>query len=177
MSYILYGLWQILYERILSAKENSTTAEMKRKAKDASSTDPYARYIHAINMYQAIFVPLFPYYHLLGFSTCTSHFNQQDSVFLLFSTIIFSFRFMDALYNLLDGSVENAKFEDECRAILGNQSYVLFTLDKLIYKLIRQVCCFIHLSYTSNTLMMCFSLKALNVIYYTFTAASNCCNR
>lgn len=57
---------------------------------------------------------------------------------------------MDALYNLLDGSVENAKFEDECRAILGNQSYVLFTLDKLIYKLIRQVCCFVHLSCTSN---------------------------
>lgn len=52
---------------------------------------------------------------------------------------------MNALYNLLDGSAENAKFEDECRAILGNQSYVLFTLDKLIYKLIRQVCSFIHL--------------------------------
>lgn len=69
---------------------------------------------------------------------------------------------MDALYNLLDGSAENAKFEDECRAILGNQSYVLFTLDKLIYKLIRQVYCFIHLPYM---LMICFSLKALTVMY------------
>ncbi|CAJ2665561.1 unnamed protein product [Trifolium pratense] len=88
--YALFRLHQILYERILSAKENSTSAEMKWKAKDASSTDPYTR-------------------------------------------------FMDALYNLLDGSAENAKFEDECRAILGNQSYVLFTLDKLIYKLIRQL--------------------------------------
>lgn len=48
-------------------------------------------------------------------------------------------RFMNALYNLLDGSADNAKFEDECRAIIGNQSYVLFTLDKLIYKLVRQV--------------------------------------
>ncbi|KAK8469973.1 hypothetical protein PHAVU_004G022900 [Phaseolus vulgaris] len=48
-------------------------------------------------------------------------------------------RFMNALYNLLDGSAENAKFEDECRAIIGNQSYVLFTLDKLIYKLVRQL--------------------------------------
>lgn len=54
---------------------------------------------------------------------------------------------MNALYNLLDGSAENSKFEDECRAIIGNQSYVLFTLDKLIYKLIRQVCSFIYLSY------------------------------
>jgi paired amphipathic helix protein Sin3a len=47
---------------------------------------------------------------------------------------------MSALYSLLDGSVDNAKFEDECRAIIGNQSYVLFTLDKLIYKLVKQVC-------------------------------------
>ena len=48
-------------------------------------------------------------------------------------------RFMTGLYNLLDGSSDNAKFEDECRAILGNQSYVLFTLDKLIYKLVKQI--------------------------------------
>ncbi|KAJ8750132.1 hypothetical protein K2173_014047 [Erythroxylum novogranatense] len=48
-------------------------------------------------------------------------------------------RFMAALYNLLDGSADNAKFEDECRAIIGNQSYVLFTLDKLIYKLVKQL--------------------------------------
>ena len=48
-------------------------------------------------------------------------------------------RFMKALYDLLDGSSDNAKFEDDCRAIIGNQSYVLFTLDKLIYKLVKQV--------------------------------------
>ncbi|KAI4347649.1 hypothetical protein L6164_008441 [Bauhinia variegata] len=89
--YVLFRLHQILYERILSAKKNSVSAEMKwRTAKDAFSSDPYSRFI-------------------------------------------------DALYNLLDGSADNAKFEDECRAILGNQSYVLFTLDKLIYKLVRQL--------------------------------------
>ncbi|KAE8689306.1 Paired amphipathic helix protein Sin3-like 2 [Hibiscus syriacus] len=48
-------------------------------------------------------------------------------------------RFMSALYGLLDGSADNAKFEDECRAIIGNQSYVLFTLDKLLYKLVKQL--------------------------------------
>ncbi|XP_027359545.1 paired amphipathic helix protein Sin3-like 2 isoform X3 [Abrus precatorius] len=88
--YVLFRLHQILYERILSAKTNSMSAEMKWKTKEASSPDPYSR-------------------------------------------------FMNALYNLLDGSAENAKFEDECRAIIGNKSYVLFTLDKLIYKLIRQL--------------------------------------
>ncbi|KAI8024568.1 Paired amphipathic helix protein Sin3-like 1 [Camellia lanceoleosa] len=36
---------------------------------------------------------------------------------------------MSALYNLLD----------DCQAIIGNQSYVLFMLDKLIYKLVKQL--------------------------------------
>lgn len=46
---------------------------------------------------------------------------------------------MSALFSLLNGSAESSKFEDECRAIIGNQSYVLFTLEKLIYKLVKQV--------------------------------------
>lgn len=48
-------------------------------------------------------------------------------------------RFMQVLYGLLDGSVDNSKFEDECRAIIGTQSYILFTLDKLIFKLVKQL--------------------------------------
>ncbi|KAA8530290.1 hypothetical protein F0562_004999 [Nyssa sinensis] len=89
--YVLFRLHQILFERLLSAKLNSTSAEMKwRTAKDTSPPDLYAR-------------------------------------------------LMSALYNLLDGSIDNAKFEDDCQAIIGNQSYVLFTLDKLIYKLVKQL--------------------------------------
>lgn len=53
--------------------------------------------------------------------------------------VVLVFRFMTALRNLLDGSSDNAKFEDDCRAIIGAQSYLLFTLDKLIYKLVKQV--------------------------------------
>lgn len=45
---------------------------------------------------------------------------------------------MSALYNLIDGSSDNTKFEDDCRSIIGTQSYVLFTLDKLIYKVVKQ---------------------------------------
>ncbi|CAH2038379.1 unnamed protein product [Thlaspi arvense] len=48
-------------------------------------------------------------------------------------------RFMDALYNLLDGSSDNTKFEDECRSIIGAQSYVLFTLDKLVQKFVKHL--------------------------------------
>ncbi|KAF5206479.1 Paired amphipathic helix protein sin3-like [Thalictrum thalictroides] len=48
-------------------------------------------------------------------------------------------RLLDAIYNLLDGTSDNTKFEDECRAIIGTQAYVLFTLDKLIHKLVKQL--------------------------------------
>ncbi|CAN8305638.1 unnamed protein product [Cochlearia groenlandica] len=48
-------------------------------------------------------------------------------------------RFMDALYYLLDGSSDNTKFEDKCRAIFGSQSYVLFTLDKLVHKFVKHL--------------------------------------
>ena len=46
---------------------------------------------------------------------------------------------MQVLYSLLDGTVDNVKFEDDCRAIIGTQSYVLFTMDKLIFMLVKQV--------------------------------------
>ncbi|KAL8114658.1 hypothetical protein AgCh_021500 [Apium graveolens] len=88
--YVLFRLHQILYERLLFAKQHLSSAEMKlRNGKDNGS-----------NLYS---------------------------------------RFMKALYDLLDGSSDNAKFEDDCRAIIGNQSYVLFTLDRLIYKLVKQL--------------------------------------
>ncbi|XP_042006838.1 paired amphipathic helix protein Sin3-like 3 isoform X1 [Salvia splendens] len=48
-------------------------------------------------------------------------------------------RFKDALHSLLDGSSDNAKFEDDCRTIIGAQSYILFSLDKLIHKLVKQL--------------------------------------
>ncbi|KAF9623250.1 hypothetical protein IFM89_000739 [Coptis chinensis] len=48
-------------------------------------------------------------------------------------------RLLNAIYNLIDGTSDNTKFEDECRAIVGTQAYILFTLDKLIHKLVKQL--------------------------------------
>ncbi|XP_047939077.1 paired amphipathic helix protein Sin3-like 2 isoform X3 [Salvia hispanica] len=88
--YVLFRLHQTLYERILSAKVNSLSAESKWRTTNDDSSDPYAR-------------------------------------------------FTSSLFNLLDGSSDNTKFEDDCRSLIGNQSYMLFTLDKLIYKLVKQL--------------------------------------
>ncbi|CAK9308573.1 unnamed protein product [Citrullus colocynthis] len=89
--YVLFRLHRTLYERIRSAKINSSLGERKwRASNDTSPNDLYSR-------------------------------------------------FMSALRSLLDGSSDNMKFEDDCRSIIGTQSYVLFTLDKLIYKLVKQL--------------------------------------
>ncbi|GMI99169.1 SIN3-like 2 [Hibiscus trionum] len=81
-------------------------------------------------------------------------------------------RFMAALYSLLDGSTDNSKFEDECRAIIGNQSYVLFTLDKLIFKLVKQLQA-VAADEMDNKLLQLFDYeksrkhwKAMDSVYY-----------
>ena len=47
--------------------------------------------------------------------------------------------FLKLLFHLLNGTTESGKFEDDCRTLLGAKSYLLFTLDKLIYKVVKQV--------------------------------------
>ena len=47
--------------------------------------------------------------------------------------------FLRLLFKLLNGTVESSNFEDDCRTLLGANLYVLFTLDKLIYKIVKQI--------------------------------------
>ena len=81
---------------------------------------------------------------------------------------------MSALYSLLDGSADNAKFEDDCRSIIGNQSYVLFTLDKLMYKLVKQVIS--HKSVKSlsfKAFLSCQGILTFNVFLQLQTVSSD----
>jgi len=43
------------------------------------------------------------------------------------------------VFQLLDGNIEMSQFEDRCRTLLSTNSYVLFTLDKLIFRLVKQM--------------------------------------
>ena len=47
--------------------------------------------------------------------------------------------FMQLLYRLIDGTTDISQYEDECRHLLGAKAYILFTVDKLIYKLVKQI--------------------------------------
>ncbi|KAI4385181.1 hypothetical protein MLD38_003236 [Melastoma candidum] len=121
--YILFRLHQTLYERMRSAKVNSSSSEGKwRASNETRPDDSYARFI-------------------------------------------------SALYNLVDGCSDNAKFEDDCRVIIGTQSYLLFTLDKLIYKLVKQLQA-VASDEMDNKLLQLYSYEATrggrlkDVVYY-----------
>ena len=47
--------------------------------------------------------------------------------------------FLQLLYRLIDGTTDVSQYEDECRHLLGAKAYILFTVDKLIYKLVKQI--------------------------------------
>lgn len=47
--------------------------------------------------------------------------------------------FMDMVMSLLEGGLESGAYEDQCRSLLGNNSYVLFTLDKLVQKFVKHM--------------------------------------
>jgi paired amphipathic helix protein Sin3a len=46
--------------------------------------------------------------------------------------------FMKMADSLIEGTMDPSTYEDDCRALLGTNSYQLFTLDKLVQKLVRQ---------------------------------------
>jgi hypothetical protein len=47
--------------------------------------------------------------------------------------------FMKLLLDALDSSIDSSGYEDACRTMLGTNSYQLFTLDKLVHKLVKHM--------------------------------------
>ncbi len=47
--------------------------------------------------------------------------------------------FMKLLLEALDSTIDSSGYEDSCRALLGTSSYQLFTLDKLVHKLVKHM--------------------------------------
>jgi histone deacetylase complex regulatory component SIN3 len=47
--------------------------------------------------------------------------------------------FISKLYALIDNSIDTTRYEDCCRSLMGSSSYFLFTLDKLVQQLLKQM--------------------------------------
>jgi len=46
--------------------------------------------------------------------------------------------FLTAVYGTISGSLDQSKFEDECRNLMGTASYMLFTMDRLVNNTVKQ---------------------------------------
>ncbi|KAJ3220080.1 Transcriptional regulatory protein sin3 [Dinochytrium kinnereticum] len=44
-----------------------------------------------------------------------------------------------AIHDLFDGKLETQEFEDRCRALFGTSGYLMFTVDKLIQSVVKQI--------------------------------------
>ncbi len=47
--------------------------------------------------------------------------------------------FLSQVFALVENSIDNTRFEDFSRSLLGNKSYVLYTLDKIITQLMKHL--------------------------------------
>ena len=67
------------------------------------------------------------------------HLQQQRLIELIRSgDLDAALDFAQVLFSLLDQEIDNNKFEDELRVLLGTSSYSLFTMDKLVCQLVKQ---------------------------------------
>jgi paired amphipathic helix protein Sin3a len=47
--------------------------------------------------------------------------------------------FLGQVMSMVEGTLDNARFEEFCRTLLGNKSYVLYTLDKLVAQAVKHL--------------------------------------
>lgn len=47
---------------------------------------------------------------------------------------------LDLIDRLFDGDIDQTMFEEKARYLFATEVYVLFTIDKLVHSIIKQVC-------------------------------------
>eukprot|EP01132_Coremiostelium_polycephalum_P002155 gene2155-2654_t len=118
-------LYQILYERLYKAKE---LAESAKKAHWTSKPN-VQRFFRNLNNSSSNDQNESVDGGDDSGTTQESELNEQERYD----------RFKCCLMELIDGNTDQSHYEDSCRSYLGISSYVLFTLDKLINQLTRQL--------------------------------------
>ena len=70
--------------------------------------------------------------------------NAKPPAAAKFSTAqeLYKYYFDDLLKPLLESELDQGRYEDECRQLFGKDSYLLFTIDKVLKEIAEQVCYF-----------------------------------
>ncbi|KAF0699793.1 Aste57867_9634 [Aphanomyces stellatus] len=107
--YVFVRLYQVLYSRLEQARELCEKAKRNRNRRTINPAAAMLAHAHHV------------------------HANEVDSQTGDYEA------FMSKLYALIDQSIENPRYEDCCRSLMGSSSYFLFTMDKLVTLLLKQM--------------------------------------
>eukprot|EP00960_Hanusia_phi_P059805 764295-Hanusia_phi.AAC.4 len=114
--YVFFRLYQKLYERLLKAK-NLANEMSKREEEVDINRDQDSNSAGQTTEAEAPIA------------------EKEDSK----SADAIYKKFMNMLIQLVEESIDTSKFEDDCRMLLGTNSYELYTLEKVVEKLLGQV--------------------------------------
>jgi len=123
--YVFFRLYEKLYQRLLNAKQ---LAQLAQEAKDESKGDAADAEMNDADADAAAAAAA-----AVGDEDRNA--GGKDKVV---GETVYE-QFMAMLLDLVEGHLDTSKFEDDCRMLLGTNSYELYTLEKLVEKLLAQV--------------------------------------
>eukprot|EP00742_Colponemidia_sp_Colp-10_P004189 GILJ01004468.1.p1 GENE.GILJ01004468.1~~GILJ01004468.1.p1 ORF type:complete len:1073 (+),score=176.80 GILJ01004468.1:164-3382(+) len=138
--YIFFRYYQIIYERLAKAKE--MVASEKRKRGPSRKAEPHpidvssngaqsdASSSQSVDKSTAGGNGTGPQLNIKveGKPPASKEAKPDERDYQSFLTI---------LYSVLDGSMDSNRYEDEVRSLLGNNSYLLFTFDKVLSQTVK----------------------------------------
>jgi hypothetical protein len=121
--YVFFRLYEKLYQRLLNAKQ---LAQQAQEAKEESNEDPADSEMNAADVEAAVM------------GAADDEDRDASGKDKVAGETVYE-QFMSMLLDLVEGHLDTSKFEDDCRMLLGTNSYELYTLEKLVEKLLAQV--------------------------------------
>jgi histone deacetylase complex regulatory component SIN3 len=120
--YILMRLYEIAFQRLAAARQMAQSQyERQRSARMNEQRQPEA----AMDL-KSISDSL---YNPEGEARAEATLRAPSDIYR---------EYMDMLRRYLSNAIDSQEYEDYCRRVLGPESYVLFTLDKVLFKLVKQ---------------------------------------
>ncbi|KAF0722171.1 hypothetical protein Ae201684_018650 [Aphanomyces euteiches] len=108
-TYVFVRLYQVLYSRLEQARDLCEKAKRNRNRRTINPAAAMLAHAHHVN---------------------SNEVENQTGDYEAF---------MSKLYALIDQSIESPRYEDCCRSLMGSSSYFLFTMDKLVTLLLKQM--------------------------------------
>ena len=141
--YVFFRFYQMLYSRLAEAIQMSFTVFQEQQQKSNTNQQQSTTPNNSISLYS------YP-------SILASDSNNKLKQKFKSPYEIYEFYLKDLLHPLISSDVDPVKYEDECRDLFGISSYILFTMDRLLQALVKQVRSFSNLPplYISSLLLL-----------------------